>query len=95
MEESTVFGNNVYYTFFKNTNKITFYQTDFNGIHIFDNESGYSLILTVNNTEIYYKKTKINNNYVWDNGKYAMQITSTEELSTDELLKIIEGIKIK
>lgn len=95
LEESTIFGNNVYYTFSANNNKITFYQTDFNGIHIFDNESGYSLILTVNNTEVYYKNTKTNNNYVWNDGKYAMVLTSTEELSTDDLQKIIEGIKIK
>jgi len=33
--------------------------------------------------------------YLWNDGKYAMQIYSSESLSDDELLLIIDGIRIK
>lgn len=60
-----------------------------------DSEHSDNTIIEVENYTIYTRKTGNMYYYLWNDGKYAMQICSSESLSDDELLLIIDGIRIK
>ena len=70
-------------------NQYTLDNTNFN----FDIQNGYSIITNVGNCDIYYKKTKDEHFYLWNDGKYSMVLTTDNELSNQELILLIEGIK--
>ena len=60
-----------------------------------DIEHGNYDVINIDEYEIYYRQTDGVYCYVWNDGKYALKINSTE-LPSEQLLKlIIEGIKIK
>lgn len=60
-----------------------------------DIEHGDYYVINIDEYEIYYRQTDGVYCYVWNDGKYALKINSTE-LPSEQLLKlIIEGIKIK
>lgn len=97
LENSNVSSLIVKYSF-KNSSGgiISFEQFALDGIHSYvDIENGYTLIINVNNCDIYYKNSEYRHYYIWNDGKYAMSLFSTVELSTDELNHIINGIQIK
>lgn len=97
LENSNVSSLIVKYSF-KNSSGdiISFEQFALDNISSYvDIENGYTLIVNVNNCDIYYKETKEHKCYYWNDGKYAMSLISNVELSTDELQCIIYGIKIK
>lgn len=77
-------------------NKLYFDQRLLNSsIFIIDSESGYSKIDNIEGYEIYYRRTKENYIYVYNDRKYSMQIKSNMSLSNQELISILDGITIK
>lgn len=60
-----------------------------------DSEHSDTVIIEIEEYTIYSRKTGNMYYYLWNDGKYAMQIYSSESLSDDELLLIIDGIRIK
>lgn len=65
---------------------------------VMDNESGYSETRSIGSYELYYRVTNSSrtyHHYVWHNEKYLMKLTTSEEFSNEELLLILDGIKVK
>ena len=63
-----------------------------------DNESGYSETRSIGSYELYYRVTnnsRTYHHYVWHNEKCLMKLTTSEEFSNEELLLILDGIKVK
>ena len=60
-----------------------------------DIEHSDNIMIEIDNYKVYTRKTGDTVYYLWNDGKYAMQIYSSESLSDDELLLIIDGIRIK
>lgn len=60
-----------------------------------DSEHSDTVIIEIEEYTIYSRKTGNMYYYLWNDGKYATQIHSSERLSDDELLLIIDGIRIK
>ncbi len=84
--------------YFKNSSgdMISFEQFALDGIHSYvDVENGYTLILDIQKYNVYYKSTSSRHYYIWNDGKYAMSLFSTVELSTNELQYIINGVQTK
>ncbi len=57
-----------------------------------DSESGYTQMNNIQNYEIYYRYTGEKHVYVWNDGKYSIKLSSINQISTDELILILEGI---
>lgn len=74
---------------------IRFDQQILNTIDSFDSEHSEFDFIYISEMKIYYVFYSEYYNYLWNDGKYAMTINSTEELSYTELETIISGIKIK
>lgn len=62
---------------------------------VFDSERGYSQISEIQDYAVYYRNVNAKHVYVWDNGKYAVSLTSNVELSNEEIVSILCGIVIK
>ena len=60
-----------------------------------DSEQSSYEIAYIGQYEIYYRQINTGYYYIWNDGKYALKINSTELLSEQLLKLIIEGIKIK
>lgn len=60
-----------------------------------DIEHGYDEIFCVGDNRIYYQEADGVNCYIWNDGKYALKLNLSEELSLQELEIIINGIKTK
>ena len=76
-----------------NNNVLTFEQRalDYSSF-LFDVESGYALLLNVDNISIYHKTTKASHFYLWNNGHYSIELRSNIKISDEELISIIRGI---
>lgn len=75
-------------------NVITLQQSTFDGNDIFlDAEHGNTVILNYEQYEIYCRNFDKSSIFIWNNGIYAFNLTSTEQLSNEELFKIIKGVK--
>ena len=57
-----------------------------------DSENGYTRMNNIQNYEIYYRYTNEKHVYVWNDGKYSIKLYSINQISTDELILILEGI---
>ena len=57
-----------------------------------DTEHGYENIFEVEEYEIYYRQADGVNCYIWNDGKYALQLYSTVKLSDSDIKLIIDGI---
>lgn len=60
-----------------------------------DIEQGYSQINEIENYEIYYRTANDFHWFVWNHREYSIKIKSNIRLSNDEIVQIIQGIKIK
>lgn len=83
---------------FKNEkgNKIKFIQQTLDASTFsVDSEHSDTVLIEMEEYTIYSRKTGNMYYYLWNDGKYAFQIYSNEQLSNDELLSIIDGLKIK
>ena len=79
-----------------NNNVLTFEQRALDGSNfLFDIESGYTMWLSNDNINIYYKTTSYYHYYLWNDGCYSIKIRSTASIDIEELKLIIDGIKIK
>ena len=45
--------------------------------------------------DVYYRFTDKYHNYLWNDSKYAMSIKSKTELTNEQIIQIIGGIKLK
>ena len=59
-----------------------------------DSEQGATEIFDLNGYRIYYRELE-KKGYIWTDGNYAMSLTVSEELTEEELTRIIEGISVK
>ena len=76
-------------------NEITFRQKTLDGTNFkLDAEQGDTEILYCGNFTIYFRKIEESYHYIWNDGEYALTLTSYVELSHEEISKIIDGIKI-
>ena len=60
-----------------------------------DSEHSDNTIIEIENYTIYTRKTGDMYCYLWNDGKYALKLNSTDKLSENDLLLIIDGLKIK
>ena len=70
-------------------------QSVLDSARFFVDTEDYRTILIVNTYEVYYKTSKGNHFYILNDGKYAITITSDTILSNEEIISIINGIKVK
>ena len=82
----------VYYKLQNEGNKrITFFQTTLDGAAFqLDVEQGYTEILKHGNYIIYFREFESSYYYIWNDGEYALTMTSYVELSDEEISKIID-----
>ena len=87
----------VHYTFTNVDSKmIRFTQQTLDNVSFsVDSEHSDTVIIEINNLTIYSRIAGNMHYYLWNDGKYAMKLISTEKLSDGELLLIIYGLKIK
>lgn len=77
-------------------NTIKFEQRVLNEANFYaDIEKGYKKIIEITFFDVYYEKASKHNCYFWNDGKYSLRITTSLELSIEELQKIIDGVKVK
>ena len=75
-------------------NKIFFEQRTVDNTNFFvDSDDGFSLILENNGYKIYYRNSNNLHHYTWNNGKEAFKISANNEITEDELILIIKGMK--
>lgn len=60
-----------------------------------DIEHGDFDVINIGEYEIYYRQTDGINYYLWNDGKYAIKLVSTEKLSDDILILMINSIVYK
>ena len=60
-----------------------------------DSESGYSKITEIEKHEIYQRFTNGFYHYAWSDEKYSLKLRSTRQLSNEEIISILDGIKTK
>ena len=96
LEESEITPIYVKYTFINANNIFSFEQRALDGSNfLFDIESGYTMWLSNDNINIYYKTTKASHFYLWNDGHYSIEIRSNIPISDEELISIIRGITTK
>ena len=75
---------------------ITFTQKNLRSAQFWlDVEHGESVVIAVENLDIYCRMIDNSYNYIWNDGEHAMLLTSDTEFSQDVLLQIIEGVTVK
>ena len=80
----------------KNGDCIWFEQKSIDGTDFYiDSESGYSQISEIQDYEVYYRNVNSTHIYVWNDGKYSMNLRSNKGLSNKEIISILHGILIK
>ena len=97
LEKENIYDLCVTYTFAdKNNNVIIFEQRILDGSDFtVDSESGYSQMKEIEEYDVYYRFTTKYHHYIWNDGKYAMSIKSKTELSPEQIVQLIDGIKVK
>ena len=65
--------------------------TDF----ILDAEKGSTLIIEYNHLKIYCKQINDSYYYIWSDGTYALSLATNVELDKNEVIQIIDNLKIK
>lgn len=74
-------------------NTIRFEQQILNGAISFDSEYSEYGFFYISGIKVYYYISENYYCYLWNDGKYALTMGTTEELSYEELGSIIDGIK--
>ncbi len=80
-----------------NGDQIWFEQSILNGTNfVLDIEDGgYSQIKEIEDYVIYYRDTDPKHVYIWNDGKYYMQLISNQKISNEELLMMLHGMTNK
>lgn len=77
-------------------NELKFEQFVLNGsIFTVDSEDGYSKIIGIEKYDVYYRVNSKKHNYIWSDGKYSLFLSTTIELSKDEITKMINSVYTK
>lgn len=63
--------------------------------YMLDAERGGTLLLIVNDQDVYYRYTDKLHHYIWNNGKYAFTINSSVKLKDEDIEYMIKEIKLK
>ena len=94
LEKSTISPIAANYEYINNENKLIVFEqrTLDKSIFSFDKENGYNLIVDITKHDVYYKTTKTYHYYIWNDGYYSMKIRSSDPISSEELMLIIDGI---
>ena len=97
LEEESITSMYVKYVFTnENEYEIRFEQrTIVSSDYYIDSESGYSKIKEIEKYDVYYRFTNRYHHYIWHNEKYSITIKSSTYLSNEEIILLIDGIKIK
>ena len=97
LEEEIILAVNTSYIFTNSDGStILFDQYILDGTNFFiDIENGYTKMVDIKEYEIYHKSTDGNHYYLWNDGKYSMRLISTNELLSQEVQLIVEGLAIK
>ncbi len=87
----------VIYKFENDSGKaLMFEQYLMNGVkHRFDNETGGSQIIQIDDYKIYYRISGLRHSYVWSDYKYTLVLSLDCDLSYDELYRIVSGFIIE
>ena len=96
--DSSMISHSVAKHIFVNPNgdKISFDQSVLDGANFYINgENGYSLIVDTNEYDVYHRNVNNTHYYLWNDGYYSFKISSGIMLSNEEILLIIDGLKIK
>ena len=85
------------YTFLNfNEDKIYFEQRPLASAgFVVDSESGYSKIEDIVNYEIYYRNVNGMNCYISNDGKYIITFITSEKLTTEHIILMLDGITTK
>ena len=76
--------------------KIKFIQQSLDASNFYvDVENSDNVITEIGNYSVYSRQTNGTYYYLWNDGKYALQVYATIELSDNELTSIINGLTIK
>ena len=78
-----------------NNNKISFNQFSMKALNYLDGERSYSSIFEMGEQKIYYRKEQELLSYIWTDNSYIYKLVLTWEVSEDEVIKIIENIRVR
>lgn len=97
LENQRINRTSVLYTFVNSEGqRIKFIQQPLDsGSFSVDSEHSGTEIIEFEDLTIYSRKTGDMYYYLWNDGKYALKLNSTDKLSENDLLLIIDGLKIK
>ena len=91
-------NNMMVYYIFENENGFTIKFTQRpldNSSFAVDIEQSSSITMNIGQCVVYYQKINSGYYYIWNDGKYALQLHATQQLSEQVLELIINGIKAK
>ena len=97
LEKEEIAPLRITYIFSNEIGQILFFEQrtlSHSGYYI-DSESGYSRIVEIEEYEVYYRFVNDLHCYIWNDGKYSLQIRGTTQLSTEEIALVLNGITIK
>lgn len=60
-----------------------------------DSEIGYAKMIDIKNHDVYYRYTNKYHYYLWNDGKYSMNLKTNNELSVEDIILILDGIASK
>lgn len=97
LEEKKIVPLRVSYSFINESgNVIKFDQRVLEGTDFtIDSESGYSKIIENEKYDVYFRTNNENYIFIWTDGKYSLSLISDMELSSEELIRILNGISMK
>lgn len=79
-----------------NGNTICFDQDPIHNLHVIvDNEEGYQTTIQIDKYTIHHRQVKDKYMYMWNDGKYVFSLLLSFLPNEDELLLILDGVKIK
>ena len=97
LEDQRINRTSVLYTFVNSEGqRIKFIQQPLDsGSFSVDSEHSDTILIEIEEYTVYYRIAGNMHYYLWNDGKYALKINSALELSDNELLLIINGLKVK
>lgn len=97
LEDQRINRTSVLYTFVNSEGqRIKFIQQPLDsGSFSVDSEHSDTVLIEIEEYTVYYRIAGNMHYYLWNDGKYALKINSALELSDNELLLIINGLKVK
>ena len=95
LEESNANPLLIQSIFCNSDNKLFLEQRVLDSTLFFVDTEDYETILVVKTYDVYYKTFDGRHYYLWNDGKYAIKITSDSVLPDEELISIINGVKAK